>query len=109
MAISPELSFALEASASGLLGSLELSRIFSKLSLDMQQVTNFKYDFLFVLTPTGSLSYEATSKFLDHLQSNIKERIKLVLCLDSLSSLGSDVSALNLFLGQGTENDETSN
>lgn len=109
LAISPELSIALENSASGLLGSLELSRIFSKLSLDLQQVNRFKFDLLFILTPTGSMNFEATSKFIDHLQSNIKERIKLVLCLDSLSNLVSDTTDLNLYVGQGTDDDAASN
>ena len=59
------------------------------LSKELQPIENFKYDLLFILTPTASLNYEATGKFVDHLQANIKERIKLVICLDALTDSSS--------------------
>jgi hypothetical protein len=49
---------------------------------------------LFILSPTGSLNHEATGKFLDHLSSNIKEKIKLVVCLDTLV----DANSKNLYV-----------
>jgi len=81
LAVAPELSHSLSATGSGLIGALELSRIFSNLGSELTSI-GFKYDLLFILTPSSSLSFEATEKFVDHLQSNIKERVKTVICLD---------------------------
>lgn len=64
---------------------------------------------MFILTPTGSLNYEATGKFIDNLQSNIKERVKLVLCLDALSNIASGDKSLVINQGVLSEPDQLSN
>ena len=61
------------------------------------------------MTPTGSLNYEATNKFIDHLSGNIKERIKLVLCLDSLTDSSTNTSTLHIIPGSLAESDSTAN
>eukprot|EP00349_Pseudokeronopsis_sp_Brazil_P002167 CAMPEP_0202964560 /NCGR_PEP_ID=MMETSP1396-20130829/8636_1 /ASSEMBLY_ACC=CAM_ASM_000872 /TAXON_ID= /ORGANISM="Pseudokeronopsis sp., Strain Brazil" /LENGTH=140 /DNA_ID=CAMNT_0049686747 /DNA_START=563 /DNA_END=985 /DNA_ORIENTATION=+ len=98
-AISPELSTSIENGGSGLIGLLELSRIFSQITNELTELANFGYDLMFILTPTSSLNYEATGKFVEHMQSNIKERIKLVICLDALSNLISQQKELFVTAG----------
>ena len=105
LAISPELSYSLESSGSNVIAALQVSKIFSQLLSDMQQYSsssssgnNFKYDLLFVLTPSGSLNHEATSKYVEHLPSSLKDRIKLVLCLDTIVS---SLNSKELYLLQG--------
>jgi hypothetical protein len=62
------------------------------------------------MTPTASLGYEATSKFLDHITSSIKERIKMVICLDALSDLfGSSSKTLFVYNSHLSEQDSLSN
>ena len=39
---------------------------------------------MYILTPSGSLDYRATEKYLDYIQGNIKSKIQLVICLDQL-------------------------
>lgn len=56
----------------------------------------FKFDLAFFLTPTGSLNHQGTTKFIDYMPSNIKDRIELVICLDSLAHMGVEKS--NLFV-----------
>ena len=59
-----------------------------------------EFDILFILTPTGSMNHEGTAKFVDHLQSNLKERIKFVICLDSIVDiLKSPIEYLYMFTG----------
>lgn len=74
----------MEATASAVIANLQLSKIFSHLLSELQQVSNFNHDLMFILTPTGSINNEGTSRFIDHLQSNLKERIRMVICLDHL-------------------------
>ncbi len=102
------MAIALENSGSAVIAELEISRIFSQLVTELQAANNFKYDLMFILTPTGSLNHEATGKFIDHLQSNIKERIKLVLCLDSLSNIASATKSLFVFQSQLSQSDSLS-
>jgi len=56
----------------------------------------FKFDLAFFLTPTGSLNHQGTTKFIDYMPSSIKDRIELVICLDSLAHMG--VEKNNLFV-----------
>lgn len=51
-----------------------------------------------MLTPTGSLNHEGSSKFVEHVPSNIRDRIKLAVCLDSLVNMQAPAE---LFLLQG--------
>lgn len=55
---------------------------------------------MFILTPSGSLNHEATNKFLEHLPANIKERVKLAVCLDAL--VNSKAPLNDLFVMQGS-------
>lgn len=77
----------MEAGGSALLTLLQTSKIFSNLLSELQNANNFKFDLLFVLTPTGSLNHEGSAKFIDHVPSNIRERIKLTVCLDQLVNM----------------------
>jgi hypothetical protein len=51
------------------------------------------------------LNYEATGKFVDHLQSNIKERIKLVICLDALTDSAAQTNNLYIIPGPLADRD----
>ena len=37
-----------------------------------------------ILTPSASVNYEASAKFIENLTPVVRSRIQLVLCLDSL-------------------------
>jgi len=97
LSISPELSYAMSSSGTGVIALLQLSKIFSQVVSELTP-TAFKFDLLFVLSPSSSLNYDATSKFIDNLQGNIKERIRLVLCLDGLAA---DKPSDQLYLHKG--------
>lgn len=107
MAISPELSTSLENSGSGVLGELLMSQVITSLGKELQPAENFKFDLLYILTPTGSLNHEATGKFLEHLQSNIKERIKFAICLDSLTDQSTATPHLYVVPGEQAHRDAT--
>mmetsp|Transcript_42944 Transcript_42944/g.41301 ORF Transcript_42944/g.41301 Transcript_42944/m.41301 type:complete len:257 (+) Transcript_42944:565-1335(+) len=81
-----------------------MSRIFTQITNDLTELNSDSYDLwkadlMFILTPTSSLNHEATTKFIDHLQSNVKERIKMVICLETLSNMIS--SQKELFVSPG--------
>ena len=61
---------------------------------------------MFILTPSSSLNHEATIKFVDHLQSNIKERIRMVICLETRSNLISTQKELFVSPGFMTPHNE---
>lgn len=107
LAISPELSYSLEASGTAILALLQTSKIFSTLLSELQNVNNFKFDLLFILTPTGSLNHEGTGKFIDHIPSNIRERIKFAVSLDQLVN-NANPQELFIMEGQLSEGDSTS-
>jgi hypothetical protein len=77
----------METSGSSILALLQTSKIFSNLLAELQNSNNFKFDLLFILTPTGSLNHEGTAKFIDHIPSNVRERIKFAISLDQLINL----------------------
>ena len=60
----PVLPSGVETSLSPLLGLLYMSRIFGK---QFTQLVQTRFDLMFILTPGGSLGYEATSKFVDYI------------------------------------------
>ena len=68
--------------------------------------SQFQYELLFVLTPSGSMSYEGTTKFMDHLQANIKDRLHLAICLDSLSA--DSIDTLYVHKSSGSRGGEAS-
>jgi hypothetical protein len=76
----PTLSSGFESSLSPILGVLHMSRVFKR---EFQHIPQ-RFDLMFILTPSGSLNYQATEKYLDYLQGNIKSKIQLVVCLDQL-------------------------
>ncbi len=60
LSISPELSVSLENSGAGLMAALQLSRMFQTLKASegaKVQGKSFKYDLMFILTPTASLQH----------------------------------------------------
>lgn len=75
---------------------------------DLQQTSNFHFDLLFILTPTGSLNQEASSKFIDHLHPNIKDKIKMVICLDSFVNSESP-NELHILHGHLSDHEVVSN
>ena len=68
-------------SLSPLLASLAISRLFGK---DFATLPS-RYELMVILTPSGSLNYEATAKFVDQLNSHVRDRIVLAVCLDALT------------------------
>jgi len=63
LAISSELSVAMENSGAGIMAVIQLSKVFHQLKVsqaEKNQGKDFKYDLLFVMTPTASLSHQAT-------------------------------------------------
>lgn len=77
----PVLPSGVESSLSPLLGILYMSRVFGK---QFTQTVQTRFDLMFILTPGGSLGYEASSKFVDYIQGTLKSKIGLVVCLDQL-------------------------
>ena len=77
----PVLPSGIEASLSPLLALMHMSRSFGR---QYVQSVKSRYDLMFILTPTSSLGYSATSKFLDYIQGTLKSKIQLVVCLDQL-------------------------
>ena len=77
----PGLPSGVETSLSPLLGILYMSRVFGK---QFTQTVQTRFDLMFILTPGGSLGYEASSKFVDYIQGTLKSKISLVICLDQL-------------------------
>ena len=90
--------------------------------------SNTPYDFLqafFILVTSGFIAllcsafaqmidlqlqnYEATSKFIEHLQSNIKERIKLVICLDTITDTATGSHHLHVVPGALAHKDASAN
>lgn len=62
------------------------------------------------MTPTGSLNQEGTKKFIEHLVSNIKERIKFVICLDALTNMEEELQKnLHLVFNEETHKNEVVN
>ncbi|TNV81984.1 hypothetical protein FGO68_gene14046 [Halteria grandinella] len=85
LSIAPELSIGMGASGASLLAVLSLAKIFNEVKHSKRfNASDFEYDILFILSPTASLKYEATQQFLEILKTNIRESIRLVVCLDSL-------------------------
>eukprot|EP00351_Strombidinopsis_sp_SopsisLIS2011_P001567 CAMPEP_0116876312 /NCGR_PEP_ID=MMETSP0463-20121206/8280_1 /TAXON_ID=181622 /ORGANISM="Strombidinopsis sp, Strain SopsisLIS2011" /LENGTH=80 /DNA_ID=CAMNT_0004522843 /DNA_START=741 /DNA_END=983 /DNA_ORIENTATION=- len=71
-----------------------MSKQFAAIADDLK-ATSFVYDVAFFLTPTGSLNYQGTTKFIEYMPSSIKDRIEFVVCLDSLAhQLGDEHSSL---------------
>ena len=77
----PSLPSGIEASLSPLLAVMHMSRTFGK---QFVQIVKSRFDLMFILTPSSSLGYTATSKFLDYIQGTLKSKIQLVVCLDQL-------------------------
>jgi hypothetical protein len=85
LAIAPELSIGMGASGVSLLAVLSLAKIFNEAKHSrLFNASDFEYDLLLILAPTASLKFEATQQFVEILKTNIRESIKLVVCLDSL-------------------------
>merc|ERR1719464_1138294 len=61
----PGMPSGVESSLSPVLGILYMSRVFGK---QFTQHVHTRFDLMFILTPGGSLGYEASSKFVDYIQ-----------------------------------------
>ena len=72
-----------------------------KANSDSKMVNSHRWVMFVALTKDK----EATGKFIDHLQSNIKEKIKLVICLDALTNSASTSKDLYLIPNQLAEGD----
>lgn len=60
---------------------------------------------MFILTPTGSLNYDGTARFIEHIPSNLRERIKFAVSLDALVS---SQTPDELFIMQGIHSEADS-
>lgn len=90
----PELSTSMTNSASQAIAVIAMSKQFATIA-DELKATSFVYDVAFFLTPTGSLNFQGTTKFIEYMPSSIKDRIEFVVCLDSLAhQLNADYSTL---------------
>jgi hypothetical protein len=83
LALSPGLSISSAASGTGISVLLTLAKYFSDLK-NLSRASCLQYDLLFVMAPSSTLNHIATNKFIEHIQSNMRERIKLVINLDTL-------------------------
>ena len=84
MSIAPGMGKGINA-ASGMMGVFELSRIFSQLLEDIKLKDSADVDLMFALTPGSFMGYEPSGQFIESLNGKLKDRIKFVLCLDSLA------------------------
>lgn len=68
----------------------EISKIIKGLNADpdLNLKERAKYDIMFVLTPGSSSDYEVTNQFISTMNALIVEKIKLVICIDSLGFKG---------------------
>jgi hypothetical protein len=69
-------------SLSPLLAALTLSRLFGN---DFANLPS-RYELMLIISPTASLNHQGTSKFVDQLNTIVRSRILLVICLDSLAN-----------------------
>eukprot|EP00026_Physarum_polycephalum_P007378 Phypoly_transcript_07437.p1 GENE.Phypoly_transcript_07437~~Phypoly_transcript_07437.p1 ORF type:complete len:545 (+),score=85.23 Phypoly_transcript_07437:27-1637(+) len=82
--IAPGMATGVDSNGSGVVGVLELARIFSKLYADVK--TKGRYNIVFVLTSAGSLNYLGTAKWLDERSNaGALDNVEFALCLDSLA------------------------
>lgn len=68
----------------------EISKVIWKLNsdTDLNLAEKQQYDIMFVLTPGSTNDYEITNQFIQTMNQVVAEKIKLVICLDSLSHAG---------------------
>lgn len=71
--------------ASGVLAVYDLSKLFAQLLDDSRLKDSASYDLMFILTPGSFLNYEPSAQFIESLNPKIKEKIKFILCLDSIA------------------------
>ena len=96
LSAAPSLPSGMESSVSPVLAVIYMSRTFSRQFTQVRQ----RFDLMFILTPGASLDYEPSQKFVDYVQSQIKVKIQLVVCLDQLidSSKGDTGVPPNLYV-----------
>ena len=86
IAIAPQLSKGI-SQLSGMFAMKEISKAIQELNNapDLGMAEKQRYDIMFVLTPGSPYDYEVTNNFVQTMNQVVAERIKLVICLDSLS------------------------
>jgi hypothetical protein len=94
----PELTRGMTSTGSSVIGLLEIARLFKILYSSAN--TQGNYDLLFALTGGGRLGYEGAKQFVKQLQTNTKNAIQFVLCLENIAG-----ETLNMHISQKT-NDE---
>ena len=72
-------------SASGMMAVYDLAKYFSQFLDDPKLKDSYEYDLMFALTPGSWMNYELSGQFFDSLNEKIKERVSLILWLDSLA------------------------
>lgn len=84
--IAPSLSTGADSNGSGVIGLLELARIFSKLYTNSR--THAKYNLVFLLSGAGKFNYLGSKKWIEdtieNVESTILSDIAYVLCLDTI-------------------------
>ncbi|CAI9268940.1 unnamed protein product [Lactuca saligna] len=80
----PGLSVGSDSNGSGVVGLLEIARLFSILYSNPH--TRGKYNLLFGLTSGGPYNYNGTHKWLRSFDQRLRESIDYAICLNSLGS-----------------------
>ncbi|KAI3511387.1 hypothetical protein L1887_18540 [Cichorium endivia] len=80
----PGLSVGSDSNGSGVVGLLEIARLFSNLYSNPH--TRGKYNLLFGLTSGGPYNYNGTQKWLRSFDQRLRESIDYAICLNSLGS-----------------------
>ena len=87
MTIAPEFSFALDASGSGAISILEISRRTKKLIKEMKQIAH--HDVIFALTSGSMPNFEGANEFFRKLDEQLAKRVSFVICIDSIGNSNS--------------------
>lgn len=76
--------------ATGIFAMNEISKVVKLLSSDpdLNLKEKVQYDVMFLLTPGSFSDYEVTNQFVQTMNQGALERIKFVVCLDSLGHKG---------------------
>jgi len=82
LGIAPSLPAGAQVSLSPLLTAMALNRLFGQEFAHLPS----KYELMLIFTPSASINYEASGKFIESLPSQIRSRIQLIVCLDDMVS-----------------------
>lgn len=84
LTIAPGMSRGIN-SASGMMAVFDISKFLSQILEDPKIKESAEFDLMFALTPGSWMNYELSGQFIESLNDKIKERISLIISLDSLA------------------------